>query len=173
MDLQKIGTFLKVLRKEKGLTQEQLAENLNVSRRTVSRWETGSNMPDLDLLMEISNLYKVDLREMLNGERKSEKEMNSEVEETVLQVAEYSSAEKKRAAKTVSMFFILGIVALAVNVAMDYMDAEGTFWSAFLKGATTGLALGAMILGILYTTGAMMKIQAFKMRILSKGRRVN
>ena len=54
MDLQKIGTFLKDHRKEKGLTQEQLAETLNVSRRTVSRWETGSNMPDLDLLMEIS-----------------------------------------------------------------------------------------------------------------------
>ena len=51
MDLQKIGTFLKELRKEKGMTQEQLAEKLNVSRRTVSRWETGNNMPDLDLLM--------------------------------------------------------------------------------------------------------------------------
>ena len=90
MDLQKIGTFLKDLRKEKGLTQEQLAETLNVSRRTVSRWETGSNMPDLDLLMEIADLYEVDLREMLNGERKSEDKMNKELEETVLQVAEYT-----------------------------------------------------------------------------------
>ena len=53
MDLQKIGNFLKELRKEKNLTQEQLAETLNVSRRTISRWETGSNMPDLDLLIEI------------------------------------------------------------------------------------------------------------------------
>ena len=56
MDLQKIGSFLKELRKEKELTQEQLAETLNVSRRTVSRWETGSNMPDLDLLMEMADL---------------------------------------------------------------------------------------------------------------------
>ena len=62
MDLQKIGTFLKELRKEKGMTQEQLAEKLNVSRRTVSRWETGNNMPDLDLLMELADLYEVDLR---------------------------------------------------------------------------------------------------------------
>ena len=95
MDLQKIGTFLKDLRKEKGLTQEQLAESLNVSRRTVSRWETGMNMPDLDLLMELSDLYAVDLREMLNGERKSEDKMNKEMQETVLQVAEYSNAEKR------------------------------------------------------------------------------
>ena len=64
MDLQKIGTFLKELRKEKELTQEQLAETLNVSRRTVSRWETGSNMPDLDLLVEMADLYQVDLRQL-------------------------------------------------------------------------------------------------------------
>ena len=72
MDLVKIGAFLQTLRKEKNFTQEQLAEQLGVSRRTVSRWETGSNMPDLDILMELSNLYTVDLREILNGERKSE-----------------------------------------------------------------------------------------------------
>ena len=47
MDQQKIGEFLKTLRKEKNLTQEYLADKMNVSRRTVSRWETGSNLPDL------------------------------------------------------------------------------------------------------------------------------
>ena len=47
MDTKKIGAFLKQCRKEKNLTQEQLAEKFGVSARTVSRWETGSNMPDL------------------------------------------------------------------------------------------------------------------------------
>lgn len=50
MNLVKIGKMLQTLRKEKGMTQEQLAEKLGVARRTVSRWETGSNMPDLDVL---------------------------------------------------------------------------------------------------------------------------
>ena len=63
MDQQKIGAFLKELRREKTVTQEQLAETLNVSRRTVSRWETGSNMPDLDVLMEMADYYKVDIQE--------------------------------------------------------------------------------------------------------------
>lgn len=58
----KIGEFLKELRKEKGLTQEQLAEKLNVSRRTVSRWETGNNLPDLDVFIEMADYYEVDLR---------------------------------------------------------------------------------------------------------------
>ena len=168
MDLQKIGTFLKELRKEKGFTQEQLAETLNVSRRTVSRWETGNNMPDLDLLMEIADLYGVDLREMLNGERKSEDKMNKELEETVLQVAEYTNADKQRVTKTVQGFFLLGILALVINVAMDLLEVEGTFWSGFGEGATIGIAIGSMVLGILYTTGALMKVQAFKRRMLGK-----
>ena len=168
MDLQKIGTFLKELRKEKGFTQEQLAETLNVSRRTVSRWETGNNMPDLDLLMEIADLYEVDLREMLNGERKSEDKMNKELEETVLQVAEYTNADKQRVTKTVQGFFLLGILALVINVAMDLMEVDGTFWTGFGQGATIGIAIGSMVLGILYTTGALMKVQAFKRRMLGK-----
>ena len=66
MDLVKIGSLLQELRKEKGLTQEQLAERMGVARRTVSRWETGSNMPDLDILMELADLYALDLREILS-----------------------------------------------------------------------------------------------------------
>ena len=167
MDLQKIGTFLKELRKEKELTQEQLAETLNVSRRTVSRWETGSNMPDLDLLVEMADLYQVDLRELLNGERKNE-QMNEEMKETVLQVAEYSNAEKQRSTKIVRVYFVLGIRALIANALINMMEVGDTFGIGFLKGLTFALALGAMILGILYTTGAMMKIQAFKMRLIGK-----
>ena len=168
MDQTKVGAFLKDLRKEKGLTKEQLAETLNVSRRTVSRWETGSNMPDLDLLMEIADLYEVDLREMLNGERKSEDKMNKELEETVLQVAEYTNADKQRVTKTVQGFFLLGILALAVNVGMEFLDAPDTFRTGVVQGITIGIAVGSMILGILYTTGAMMKVQAFKKRLLGK-----
>ena len=59
MDQKKIGGFLKELRKEKGLTQEQLAELMYVSDRTVSRWETGSNLPSLDILIRISDYYNV------------------------------------------------------------------------------------------------------------------
>ena len=54
MDQIRIGAFLKELRKEKALTQEQLAEKLRVSGRTVSRWETGSNMPDIGMLVELA-----------------------------------------------------------------------------------------------------------------------
>ena len=87
MDQQKMGAFLKRLRNEKNLTQERLAERFNTTRRSVSRWETGSNLPDIDILIEMSDYYDVDLREILDGERKNEK-MNQETKETVIKVAE-------------------------------------------------------------------------------------
>ena len=65
MDQKKIGSFLKELRKEKDITQEQLAEKINVSGRTVSRWETGSNMPDISLLAELADFYDVSIPEIM------------------------------------------------------------------------------------------------------------
>lgn len=167
MDQIKIGSFLQELRKENGLTQEQLAEELGVSRRSVSRWETGSNMPDLDILITLSDRYAVDLRELLDGERKKEP-MDKELEETVLKVAEYSSEEKRRSTLIVRLYFIAGIVALIVNGVLGLMELGDSFWLGFVKGITFGLALGAMILGIIYTTGLMEKIYAFKMRMLGR-----
>ena len=99
MDQQKIGAFLKELRKEKNITQEQLADEMRVSRRTVSRWETGSNMPDLDILIDLSEYYGVDLKDILNGQRKSE-DMDKELKDTVLKAAEYSNDDKEKMNKT-------------------------------------------------------------------------
>ena len=94
MDQKKIGHFLRELRKTKGLTQEQLAEHLNVSGRTVSRWETGTTMPDLNLLIELADLYDIDIRELIDGERKNEK-MDKETKDTLKKVADYAEKEKK------------------------------------------------------------------------------
>ena len=71
MDTKKIGAFLKQCRKEKNLTQEQLAEKFGVSARTVSRWETGINMPDLTILVQLAEYYDVEMRELLSPSRSS------------------------------------------------------------------------------------------------------
>ena len=112
MDQIKIGKFLQELRKEKGLTQEQLAEHVGVARRTISRWETGSNMPDLDILIELSDFYAVDLRDLLSGERRSE-QMDKEMKDTVLQVADYSNEEKERLLRRMHWLFIAGLIGFA------------------------------------------------------------
>lgn len=92
MDQQKIGLFLKKLRNEKNLTQEELAEQLNVSSRTVSRWENGINLPDISLLVDLAEFYQVSIPEIIDGERKSES-MNQETKDTAVRMAEYSKSE--------------------------------------------------------------------------------
>ena len=87
MDQKKTGSFLRELRKEKQLTQEQLAERFGVTNRSVSRWETGSNMPDLSILVELADFYDVDIRDIIDGERKGE-DMNKEEKERLQLVAD-------------------------------------------------------------------------------------
>lgn len=113
MDQHKIGSFLKELRMEKGLTQAELAEQLNTTNRSISRWETGNTMPDISILVELAEFYQVDIKEIINGERQSEK-MTEDVKETVEKVAEYSrSINKKKVAKVVALMLI-PIIILSV-----------------------------------------------------------
>ena len=167
MDQIKIGKFLAELRKEKGMTQEQLAEKFYVARRTVSRWETGSNMPDMDILIELSDFYSVDLREILDGERRTEN-VEKEVKETVLKVAEYENEGKKRISIVVIVYSVLGILALITNLIMNIVDMPDVFMTGVLKGGTVAVALGAMVLGIVHATGTLAKLYSFKKRLLGK-----
>ena len=169
MDMEKIGSFLQTLRKEKGLTQEQLAEELGVARRTVSRWETGSNMPDLDLLVELSERYDVDLREILNGERKSER-MNEELKETVLQVADYSSEEKTRLLRRMHGLFLLGLAGFAAFLVVTLLGLNNTApWEA-IGSFGLGIAFGMILLGVVFTSRYAVRIRAFKQRLLARGK---
>lgn len=119
MDQRKVGQFLKTLRKEKNITQEVLAETLNVSSRTVSRWETGSNMPDISLLVELSEFYQVSISEIIDGERKSEK-MNQETKDTAIKMAEYSknelNTEKRKIINVLLMIFGVFIMISALAI---------------------------------------------------------
>ena len=118
MDTKKIGAFLKQCRKEKKLTQEQLAEKFGVSARTVSRWETGINMPDLSILVQLAEYYDVEMRELLDGERSQT--MNKEMKETLDKVAVYEGWVKQKALKAGNLAFasMLVISVLAIIIQM-------------------------------------------------------
>ena len=168
MDMIKIGKFLQVLRKEKGMTQEQLAEQLGVARRTVSRWETGNNMPDLDILAELSDLYSVDLREILSGERKRE-QMNQELKETVLQVADYSSEEKSRLLCRMHWLFIAGLVGFSTFLVITFLGMETTAPYEEIGSFGLGIAFAMMVLGVIFTGRSAAKIRGVKLKLLGKG----
>ena len=95
MDQIKIGAFLRDLRKGRNLTQEELAGRFGVTQRSVSRWENGTTMPDISIMIELADFYDIDIRDLLRGERKSD-EMEENLKETLVMVADYTEADKER-----------------------------------------------------------------------------
>ncbi len=165
MDQQKIGAFLKELRKEKSITQEQLADEMRVSRRTVSRWETGSNMPDLDILIDLSEYYNVDLKDILNGQRKSE-DMDKELKDTVLKAAEYSNDDKEKMNKRFHFMFLSALVFLTIAmVAMFLLTGPA---SDIVNGTCLGVGYGMVVVGAILTSRYARKIRDCKMRLLGR-----
>ena len=149
MDQKKIGSFLKELRKEKDITQEQLAEKINVSGRTVSRWETGSNMPDISLLAELAEFYDVSIPEIIDGERKSEN-MNEEVKETVLKLSDYTETINQKIKGRLFAFVIIEVMGL---------DTPGSIYER-VASAGLGLDFGVLIVLAMYLSGFLGKIKA-------------
>ena len=147
MDQKKVGLFLKTLRKEKNITQEVLAETLNVSSRTVSRWETGSNMPDISLLVELSEFYQVSIPEIIDGERNSEK-MNQETKDTARKMAEYSKNElhSKKQKITSALLLIFGVFIMISAFAI--FPNESSWGSIY-----------AILGGVLFTIGIYFRMQ--------------
>ncbi|MCQ2535045.1 MAG: helix-turn-helix domain-containing protein [Clostridia bacterium] len=168
MDQVKIGSFLKELRKEKGLTQDQLADKFNVSNRTISRWENGNNMPDLDILIEIADFYEVDLRELLNGERKNEK-MDKEIKETVLQAVDYTNTEAEKYNKRVR---ICNSIALLLIVAYMSLKDTGIYMDNHIirngLDFAQGLAVGMLLCGVIMSSRYGAKVRAFKQRLFKR-----
>lgn len=116
IDQAKIGIFLRELRQEKGKTQEEIATMLGMSSRSVSRWENGNTMPDLALLVELADYYDVDIREIIDGERKTEN-MEKETKETLLRIADYADKQKKQAIIRAIIFFGLEMVCCGLTIA--------------------------------------------------------
>lgn len=167
MDQQKIGELLKYLRKDKGLTQEQLAEHFCVSSRTVSRWENGNNMPDLDILIGLADFYEVDIRDLIAGERKNEN-MDEETKETVLKTAEYMNIGTEQYTKRIHSLLLVGAIFW---FAASFISHTGLNNNAFLNAISNfaeGAAIGMILCGIVFTSRYGQRIRAFKQRLLKR-----
>lgn len=167
MDQKKTGSFLRELRKEKQLTQEQLAERFGVTNRSVSRWETGSNMPDLSILVELADFYDVDIRDIIDGERKGE-DMNKEEKERLQLVADYAETEKNTLLMRLRIFSIVGLVSLIAGLVMLVISRDNNLpIYDYLMGTLMGVAIGALLVAVFYSTGVLENMRKRK-RMLMK-----
>lgn len=110
---QRIGSFIAALRKEQNLTQEQFAEKLGVSNRSVSRWENGNTLPDFSLMQCICRITGVTLSELLSGARQDPSNLGKD---SILMVLALWDREKMAKSKTLNVWFALGLAALLAAV---------------------------------------------------------
>lgn len=96
MDLTKIGRFIALCRKNKKLTQEQLAEKLYITDRAVSKWERGLSLPDASIMLELCNILSISVNELLNGEKIDMKDYDKKSEELLLQLAKQDELKNKK-----------------------------------------------------------------------------
>ena len=159
MDQIKIGALLRSLRKEKEITQEELAEKLGVSGRTISRWETGNNMPDISLLVEIAEFFDVSIPEIIKGERKSES-MREEAKEIAETMSDYAKAEEEKLVKSIRNLSIIGLVALLVYMVLGGVGvSERNSLFRYAYGISEALIYVTVLMFPLYTTGLLSKIR--------------
>lgn len=166
MDQKNVGSFLRELRKEKQLTQEQLAERFGVTNRSVSRWETGSNMPDLSILVELADFYDVDIRDIIDGERKGE-DMNKEEKERLQLVADYAKTEKNTLLIRLRIFSIVGLISLIAGLTMMVISRDNNLpVYDYLMGALMGVAIGALLVAVFYSTGVLENMRKRKRTLM-------
>ena len=86
MNQEKIGKFISTMRKKKDLTQEQLAEKLNVSKNAVSKWERGLNLPDASIMQDVCSILDISLNELFAGEKLNKDEQIKHSEQTIINI---------------------------------------------------------------------------------------
>mgnify|MGYP006375223769 FL=1 len=165
MDQKKIGLFLRELRNEKNLSQEQLAEEFGVTSRSISRWENGNTMPDISIIIELADFYDVDIREIIRGERKSEN-MDKELKDTLVTVADYTNNENGKIMQSaVNMAIVASIIFGIVTPIISY-------YYLMSESLLLNVAVFVMSFGMLYAGRSMLKLFEMNEKISKKSHKV-
>lgn len=134
MDQVKVGKFIAQLRKEQGFTQEELGRKVGVTNKTVSRWENGNYMPDIELLIPLGKALGVSVNELLAGERLSDEQFRKQADENLVDaVRESSFSIKERTAffkkKWLRDNVWLIIVSILVGTAVSVKFSFDQLWA--------------------------------------------
>ena len=128
MDQFKIGKFILNSRKEKGLTQEQLAEKLGVTSKSISRWENGNTMPDYSLLKELCNELDINVNELLSGEKIKGNDYMNKSEENLIKLRKQIDKRKKVLTIISYVFIAIIVVAFILNMVLNRIFPDDRHW---------------------------------------------
>lgn len=144
MNQQATGKFIAQKRKEKSLTQEQLAEKLGVSNKTVSKWETGKCMPDYSVVKILCEELEITVAELMDGEAAEERSVRAYDDEQIMDLLKRTQdLEKQKNLLYGVLLIVMGIALLAFSQLLG-----GTNFRDFLSGLMAGISVGEMLVGV-------------------------
>lgn len=129
MDQIKIGKFILNCRKEKGLTQEQLAEKLGVTSKSISRWENGNTMPDYSLLKDLCNELDINVNELLSGEKIKGNDYMNKSEENLIKLRKQIDQRKKVLTIISYVFIAIIIIVFILNIVLNRIFPDDRHWN--------------------------------------------
>ena len=139
MDQVKTGQFIKAIRKEKNLTQREVAERLSISEKTVSKWETGNGLPEVSLMLPLCALLEISVNELLSGERLDEKRYFEKAEKNIMSLIEEKAEAKKKIIIAVIVCVITLLAGLTLLLVSGLLEME--VWLRIVLGV-----IGAVII---------------------------
>lgn len=144
MNQEQIGKFISQLRKENNMTQEQLAEKLGVTDKSISRWENGKTMPDISILSILANELNCTIPELLNGKKMSKEEL-IDLKKTISNLIEYESNQQIKNDKKINKYNMIGCITLILALlhnAFGYLDYIFTPNAGeFVQGSLYGICI--------------------------------
>lgn len=139
-----IGEFIALKRKEKNLTQKQLADHLGVSNKTISKWENGKCMPDYSIVKLLCRELDITVAELMDGEAKEDNSIRVFDEQQMLDMLErIQRLEKQKHFLSGMMLVVMGIAMMALSQFFG-----GTDFRDFISGLLLGLSVGEMLVGV-------------------------
>ena len=165
MNQEKIGKFILEMRKQKGLTQKELAEMIGISDKTISKWECGNSMPDISYLEALCSSLGISVNELLSGERLSGESYSEKAEENIMALMKENENNKKEGLGK-SIFGILLAFASVTFLMVAFDGLEGLrIWRYYYDGVGV-IAFLLLSLACVLLSGK--KTKAEILRVLQK-----
>ena len=129
MNQEKIGKFIANLRKEKNMTQQELAKKLGVTDRAISKWENGRGLPDYSLLQDLCDTLSISINELFSGEKISKEDYKTKAEENMSKLINDNYSEKKKINWIIAISVV--VVYLSISILFDIWAYSWIIWVGY------------------------------------------
>ena len=129
MNQEKIGKFISNLRKEKNMTQQELAKKLGVTDRAISKWENGRGLPDYSLLQDLCDTLSISINELFSGEKISKEDYKTKAEENMSKLINDNYSEKKKINWIIAIS--IAVVYLSISILFDIWAYSWIIWVGY------------------------------------------